>query len=67
MMDVCEFCHEDKDGYVACLGRDGTGSAHIAQSHPTNGGWKLCVSSGKRVRMTVKINFCPICGRELGG
>lgn len=30
MMDVCEFCHEDKDGYVACLGREGTGSAHTA-------------------------------------
>ena len=25
------------------------------------------VSSGKQVRMTVKIKFCPICGRRLEG
>ena len=31
------------------------------------GGWKLCVSSGKQVHMTVKIKFCPICGRRLEG
>lgn len=67
MVSVCEFCHEDKDGCVTCLDREGTGSAHITQSHPTNGGWKLCVSSGKQARMTVKIKFCPICGRRLEG
>ena len=46
-MNVCEFCHEDKDGYITHLNREGIGSAHITQSHPINGGWKLCVSSGK--------------------
>ena len=66
-MSVCEFCHEDRDGYVTHLDREGIGSAHITQSHPINGGWKLCVSSGKQVRMTVKIKFCPICGRRLEG
>ena len=66
-MNVCEFCHEDKDGYITHLNREGIGSAHITQSHPINGGWKLCVSSGKQVRMTVKIKFCPICGRRLDG
>lgn len=40
---------------------------YCTQSHPINGGWKLCVSSGKQVRMTVKIKFCPICGRRLEG
>ena len=53
-MNVCEFCHEDKDGYLTHLNREGIGSAHITQSHPINGGWKLCVSSGKQVRMTIK-------------
>lgn len=67
MMNVCEFCHKDRDGYVTRLAREGIGSAHIMQSHPINGGWKLCVSSGKQVCMTVKIKFCPICGRRLEG
>ena len=62
MMNVCEFCHADRDGYVTRLAREGIGHAHIGWS---DGGWKLCVSSGKQVRMTVKIKFCPICGRRL--
>ena len=33
-MNVCEFCHEDRDGHVTSLDRDGVGSAHITQSHP---------------------------------
>lgn len=65
MVRVCEFCHEDMDGYTAHLDREGIGSVHIAQSHPMYGGWKLCISSGKRIRMTVRINYCPICGRKL--
>lgn len=65
MVSVCEFCHEDRDGYITHLDREGTGSMHIIWSHPAYGGWKLCVRSGKEVRMTVKINFCPICGRRL--
>lgn len=64
-MSRCEFCHEDTDGYITHLDREGIGSAHIVQSHPVCGGWKLCISSGKQVRMTVKIKFCPICGRRL--
>ena len=37
-MNVCEFCHEDRDGYATHLDREGIGSAHIMQSHPINGG-----------------------------
>ena len=29
MMNVCEFCHEDRDGYVTRLAREGVGHAHI--------------------------------------
>lgn len=63
-MSVCEFCHEDRDGYITHLDREGTGHAHIVWS---DGSWKLCVSSGKEARMTIKIKFCPICGRRLEG
>lgn len=45
-MNVCEFCHEDRDGYVTHLNREGIGSAHIMQSHPINGGWmEVCGAS----------------------
>lgn len=28
-MNVCEYCHEDRDGYVTRLAREGIGHAHI--------------------------------------
>ena len=33
-MNVCEYCHEDRDGYITHLNREGIGSAHITKSHP---------------------------------
>lgn len=66
MAGLCAYCHEDRDGYVQRLPSTGIGKAYIHYHHPINGGWKLELSAGRRSSMEIKINFCPICGRNLG-
>lgn len=53
---VCEFCTEDKDGYVKKIGA-------FSLSEPFHKGeYFLCTKHCK----PRKINFCPMCGRKLG-
>lgn len=52
----CEYCHEDRDGYVVPLEKNG----HAFLKYPD----KLVFKLGKE-RRECKIRFCPMCGREL--
>lgn len=55
---MCDYCTTDRDGYSVYLPREGTGNAHIRGS-------VIEVSGPNRTRLSIKINYCPICGREL--
>ena len=57
----CAYCHEDADGYVKPLEKNGHAfisfgmlGAHISVNAK---GWKNDIT----------INYCPICGRQLLG
>ena len=63
----CPYCHPDCDGYMQGLPREGTGRAFIYWHHPAFGGWTLHFSGKHRVEAKIKINYCPMCGRELKG
>ena len=52
----CEYCREDSDGYVSPLEKN----CHAFFKYPD----KLVFKFGKE-RRECKINFCPMCGREL--
>ena len=53
----CEYCHEDRDGYVASLDHRG----HLWFKFPN----KLVLRFDKNRRYEFEIHFCPMCGREL--
>ncbi len=65
MAETCVYCHTDRDGYTQNLPREGVGKAFIWHHAPIHGGWLLEVSQKHHSYMKIKINFCPICGREL--
>ena len=62
---LCPYCHADRDGYVQLLPREGIGNASIQWHHPAFGGWMLHFSGKYRTEAKIRINFCPMCGREL--
>lgn len=51
----CEYCQEDKDGYVRGLDKQGRYYIHNCELILKRYGQKN----------NVKINFCPVCGRRL--
>ena len=53
----CDFCTEDKDGYVKKMGA-------FSISEPFHKGEYYLRTKHCKPR---KINFCPMCGRKLGG
>jgi len=53
----CEYCHEDRDGYISPLDKN----AHAYYHYPD----ALILRFGKEHR-ECKINYCPMCGRKLG-
>lgn len=55
MNNNCVFCHEDSDGYVYALEKNGHAYIH---------GNKLMLSA-KGWSAAVDIKYCPICGRGL--
>ena len=57
----CEYCHEDRDGYVMPLEKNG--HAFITYS-PIDGGFVLSIKYGSW-RKNVPVKFCPVCGRRL--
>ena len=61
--ELCTYCHEDFDGYVQMLPREGAGNAYIHRS--TFGGWTINFSGKYKSIAKIKICFCPMCGRKL--
>ena len=55
-MRLCVYCREDIDGYIVPFGKN----ADVYWQKPN----KLVLRIGKELR-ECKINFCPMCGREL--
>jgi hypothetical protein len=55
----CCYCHEDSDGYVTPLEKN----CHAFIRFGMNG-WCLNLQANKWHGET-KINYCPMCGREL--
>ena len=54
---ACEYCHEDSDGYVLSIEKNG--HAYIQNGKlalRANGWWGEC-----------GIEYCPMCGRKLRG
>ena len=54
---ACEYCHEDSDGYVLSVEKNG--HAYIQNGKlvlRANGWWGEC-----------GIDYCPMCGRKLRG
>ena len=60
-MSDCKYCHEDKDGYI--LGLDKNGHVWINKPNLRN---ELVVRYYGN-RMAIPIQYCPICGRKLKG
>lgn len=56
---ICQFCHEDSDGYVKPLEKNGHASVHFGMF-----GWSIDLRANGW-HGSIKIKFCPMCGREL--
>ena len=54
-MDDCEYCHEDLDGYVKPIEKNG---------HAYIGADTIIISLGRRI-CVCQVNYCPMCGRRL--
>lgn len=52
----CEYCHEDRDGYVTPIEKN----AHLYLKHPN----KLVLRFDRKWH-ECQINYCPMCGRNL--
>ena len=58
---ICKYCHADSEGYRLRLPTEKhTINLAIDYFHVT--GW--CIEN-KNGQVRLKINFCPMCGREL--
>ena len=61
MDNRCEYCHEDSDGGVLTIEKNG----HAFVGYDVIGGkYKLFVDLGGYKR-SAEINYCPMCGRKL--
>lgn len=56
MSGACEYCHEDREGFVKMIGGF---CLHNPAGKP--GEWHL---TGANLKPR-KIHFCPMCGRDL--
>ena len=54
---ACEYCHEDSDGYVLSIEKNGHAYIQNGKLILRANGW----------RGECAINFCPMCGRKLRG
>lgn len=59
----CEYCGTDRDGFSEYLPRVGKGNAHIWKSSIE--GWIIDIRGPYRTGLTIKIDYCPKCGRKL--
>ena len=56
----CDYCHEDIDGYVKPLEKN----CHVyIRPYSINGA--ILRVNVRRWDKSIKINFCPMCGRKL--
>ena len=55
----CEYCHEDIEGYVKPIEKNGHAFVCFGMD-----GWELCLRA-KGWHGGTKIRFCPMCGRRL--
>lgn len=58
----CDYCTEDRDGYIRFLPRQGIGNAIIERFA---GSCSIKISGQHKTGFRVKINYCPICGKKL--
>ena len=52
---MCEYCQEDKEGYVTTLDKNGHFYIHKSSIYANWYGHKIEIS----------INFCPRCGKKM--
>ena len=58
--EICEYCHEDSDGYVTPLEKNCHAFVRFSQID----GWTLSIKYGSWHK-DVQIRYCPMCGRRL--
>ena len=58
-LGVCDYCHEDSDGYVKPIEKN----CHAFIRFGMNG-WEISLSA-KGWNGSAKIVYCPMCGRKL--
>lgn len=56
---MCEYCHEDSDGYVKPLEKNCHAFVWFGMD-----GWELSLKANGW-HGSAKINYCPMCGRDL--
>ena len=56
---VCDYCHEDSDGYVKPIEKNGHAFIRFGMN-----GWELSMKANGWHGST-KIRYCPMCGRRL--
>ena len=56
----CEYCHEDSDGYVKPIEKNGHAFIRFGMN-----GWEMSLHA-KGWHGSAKIMYCPMCGRRLG-
>ena len=58
---LCPFCHEDIDGYVTPLEKNG----HAYIRNDGFDGWHIEIKANGWRGLVPMIRFCPMCGRKL--
>ena len=56
---TCEYCHEDFEGYVEPIEKNGHAFVRFGMN-----GWELSLHA-KGWHGGAKIRYCPMCGRDL--
>lgn len=56
---LCEYCHEDSDGYVKPLEKNCHAFVRFGMD-----GWEISLKANGW-RGQCKIRYCPMCGRNL--
>ena len=63
---MCEYCEEDKDGYVKFLPKCVKGfNAYIYKTRMNTSRSFLTIRGAYSKEGIFNINFCPMCGKKL--
>ena len=60
-LGFCEYCHEDADGFVTPLEKNGHAFVQFGMN-----GWELSLKANGW-HGSAKIRYCPMCGRDMRG